>query len=95
MELLKTTGVVIRQTKVKENDLIITIFTKDFGVIRAAAKGARGFKNQRAAGTSLFAYSEFVLLPGKDLYRVQSCDLIESFYSLTSNVWLLPPILQI
>lgn len=86
MELLKTTGVVIRQTKVKENDLIITIFTKDFGVIRAAAKGARGFKNQRAAGTSLFAYSEFVLLPGKDLYRVQSCDLIESFYSLTSNI---------
>ena len=86
MELLKTTGVVIRQTKVKDNDLIITIFTKDFGVIRAAAKGARGFKNQRAAGTSLFAYSEFVLLPGKDLYRVQSCDLIESFYSLTTNI---------
>lgn len=86
MELLKTTGVVIRQTKVKDNDLIITIFTKDFGVIRASARGARGFKNQRAAGTSLFAYSEFVLMPGKELYRVQSCDLIESFYSLTSNI---------
>ena len=86
MELLKTTGVVIRQTKVTDNDLIITIFTKDFGVIRASARGARGFKNQRAAGTALFAYSEFVLAPGRDLYRVQSCDLIESFYSLTSNI---------
>ena len=86
MELLKTTGVVIRQTKVKDNDLIITIFTKDFGVIRASARGARGFKNQRAAGTSLFAYSEFVLMPGRYLYRVQSCDLIESFYSLTTNI---------
>lgn len=86
MELLKTTGVVIRQTKVKDNDLIITLFTKDFGVIRAAARGARGFKNQRAAGTSLFAYSEFVLCPGRELYRVQSCELLESFYSLTSNI---------
>ncbi len=86
MEHLKTTGVVIRQTKVKDNDLIITIFTKDFGVIKASARGARGFKNQRAAGTSLFAYSEFILLPGKELYRVQSCELLESFYSLTSNI---------
>ena len=86
MELLKTTGVVIRQTKVKDNDLIITIFTKDFGVIRASARGARGFKNQRAAGTALFAYSEFILCPGRELYRVQSCELLESFYSLTSNI---------
>lgn len=86
MELLKTSGVVIRQTKVKDNDLIITIFTKDLGVIKASARGARGFKNQRAAGTSLFAYSEFVLLPGRELYRVQSCELLESFYSLTQNI---------
>lgn len=86
MEILKTTGVVIRQTKVKENDLMLTLFTKDFGVIRASARGARGFKNQRAAGTALFAYSEFVLCPSNEVYRVQSCELLESFYSLTSNI---------
>lgn len=86
MELLKTNGVVIRQTRVKDNDLILTIFTRDFGVIKASARGAKGFKNKLSAGTSLFAYSEFVLCPGREMYRVNSCELLESFYSLTSNI---------
>ncbi len=86
MELIKTSGVVIRQTKVKENDLMLTIFTKDLGVIRASARGARGFKNKLSAGTALFAYSEFVLYPGRELYKVNSCELLESFYSLTGNI---------
>ncbi len=86
MEIIKTSGVVIRRTKVKDNDLMLTIFTKDLGVIRASARGARGFKNKLAAGTALFAYSEFLLYPGKELYKVNSCELLESFYSLTSNI---------
>jgi len=55
-------------------------------VIRASARGARGFKNRLSAGTALFAYSEFLLYPGRELYKVNSCDLIESFYSLTTNI---------
>ncbi|MBR5236581.1 MAG: DNA repair protein RecO [Clostridia bacterium] len=86
MELIKTSGVVIRRTKVKDNDLMLTIFTKDLGVIRASARGASGFKNRLTAGTALFAYSEFVLYPGRELYKVNSCELIESFYSLTANI---------
>ncbi len=86
MELVKTNGVVIRQTRVKDNDVILTLFTQDFGVIQASARGAKGFKNKMAAATSLFAYSEFVLCPGREMYRINSCELIESFYSLTSNI---------
>lgn len=86
MDLIKTSGVVIRQTKVKDNDLMLTIFTKDLGVIRASARGARGFKNKLSAGCSLFAFSEFLLYPGKEVYKVNSAELIESFYSLTSNI---------
>ena len=86
MDVIKTSGVVIRRTKVKDNDLMLTIFTKDMGVIRASARGARGFKNKLSAGTALFAYSEFLLYPGRELYKVNSCELIESFYSLTSNI---------
>jgi len=86
MELVKTCGVVIRRTKVKDNDLMLTIFTKDLGVIRATARGACGFKNKLAAGTALFAYSEFLLYPGREIYKVNSCELLESFYSLTANI---------
>jgi len=86
MELIKTSGVVIKRTQVKDNDLILTLFTKDLGVIKASARSARGFKNRLAAGTALFAYSEFVLYPGREMYKVNSCELIESFYSLTTNI---------
>ncbi|MBR6729150.1 MAG: DNA repair protein RecO [Clostridia bacterium] len=86
MELIKTTGVVIKRTQVKDNDLILTLFTKDLGVVQASARGARGFKNRLSAGTALFAYSEFVLYPGREMYKVNGCELIESFYSLTTNI---------
>ncbi len=86
MEPIKTSGVIIKRTQVKDNDLIVTIFTKDLGVISASVRGAKGFKNRLSAPTSLFAYSEFVLLPGRSMYKINSCELIESFYSLTSNI---------
>lgn len=86
MELIKTKGVVIKRTKTRDNDLILTLFTKDLGVIQASARGACGFKNRLSAGTSLFAYSEFILYPGRSMYKVNGCELLESFYSLTGNI---------
>lgn len=86
MEYIKTTGVVLKRKTVKEGDAIISVLTSDMGVICAFVKGAKNYKNRNSQGSNPFCYSEFVLSPGRDMYRVNSCLLLESFYNLSTNI---------
>lgn len=86
MALIKVNGVVLKRTAVGDNDVILTVFTSELGVVKASAKGVKSYKNKFSAGTALFSYSEFILLKGKDIYRVRSCELLESFYNLSTNI---------
>lgn len=86
MEYIKTTGVVLRRKIIKEGDAIISVLTPELGVITAFVKGAKNYKNRNSQGSSPFSYSEFVLSAGKDMYKVKSCVLLESFYNLSTNI---------
>ena len=87
MELLKTEGVVLRRTNVGDNDVILTIFTADKGVLQASARGVKSLKSRLAAGCALFTYGEFVLgSSGKGMHYVRSCEPKESFYNLATNI---------
>lgn len=86
MEYIKTMGVVLKRQTVKEGDAVISILTADSGVIKAYVKGAKNYKNRNSAGSAPFSYSEFVLSPGRDMYRVNSCLLSDSFYNLSTNI---------
>lgn len=85
--VLKTEGLVLRQTKYDDWDKILTIFTRNNGKIQAIAKGARRPKGSLIAGTQVFAYSEFLLYRGKNLYQVNQADIIESFFSLRDDLY--------
>lgn len=86
MELIKTEGVVLRRTNVGDNDVILTIFTAQRGVLQASARGVKSLKSRLAAGSALFTYGEFVLRPGRSMYSVASCEPKESFYNLAANI---------
>lgn len=86
MGFVKTKGVILREVNVGEADKILTIFSKNKGKISGAAKGARRPKSRLIAGTQLFCYSEFVLFKGKDLYSINSCDVIEPFYEIREDL---------
>jgi len=86
MEYIKTTGVVLKRKIIKEGDAIISVLTPDMGVITAFVKGAKNYKNRNSQGSAPFCYSEFVICPGHDMYRVTSCVLLESFYNLSTNI---------
>ncbi|MBB6217914.1 DNA repair protein RecO (recombination protein O) [Anaerosolibacter carboniphilus] len=84
--LCKTDGVVLKQTKFGEGDLILTLFTKKMGKVQAVAKGVRRSRGKFTGSTQLFAYGEFVLFKGRDLYQVSQVDLKESFYQLREDI---------
>ena len=55
MVIVNTQGIVLRAVKYKENDLILTIFTRKLGKISAIAKGARRTKSALLSSCQVFA----------------------------------------
>lgn len=83
---LQTQGLIIKETNVGENDKLIVILTRENGIVRAFADGARRMKGKNASATSLFCYADFILFKGKDTYKVNEIIPKELFFNLRYNL---------
>ena len=61
MIVLNTQGIVLKSVTYKENDLILTIFTRKLGKISAIARGAKKSKSSLLSSSQIFAYANFTL----------------------------------
>ena len=86
MESIQVNGLVLRQVNYGEADRILTVFTKEEGIIPVMAKGVRKYKSHQRAAASLFCYGEFNLHPGKNMYSMRGSKLINSFYSISQSI---------
>ena len=86
MVIVNTQGIVLRAVKYKENDLILTIFTRKLGKISAIAKGARRTKSALLSSCQVFAYSTFTLKKQGSMYSVTQTEIIKSFYEISYNL---------
>ncbi len=84
--LTEVTGLVIKSADIGESDRLITVYTKEEGVISALVKGAKSLKNKNMAATQLFCYSSFVLYKKNDKFWVRESELIESFFGIRSSI---------
>ncbi len=83
---ITTDGLVLRENSVKENDRIITVLTRDCGVLHAYSVGARKVKSKKNASTSLLAYSKFSFSGNEDKLRVDDAVPIEMFFELRGDI---------
>ncbi len=81
-----TQGLVIKEMNVGESDRLVTLFTRDLGLIRAFAAGAKNIKSKKAAATSLLTYSSFTILNKKDSYRIYEASPISQFFAVGSDI---------
>lgn len=86
MVIVNTQGIVLRAVKYKENDLILTIFTRKLGKVSAIAKGARRTKSALLSSCQPFAYSNFTLKKQNTMYRVSQSEIIKSFYEISYDL---------
>ncbi|HHW49521.1 MAG TPA: DNA repair protein RecO [Clostridiaceae bacterium] len=86
MSFLKTKGIIIKEVNIGEADKIVTIFTKSNGKISASARGARRPRSKLVAGTQFLCYSDFVLFKGREMYSINSCEVIEPFYEIRNDI---------
>ncbi|WP_139376072.1 DNA repair protein RecO [Clostridium oryzae] len=86
MTALKCKGIVIKTMDYKENDKILWIFTDKFGKISVIAKGAKKSKNRLFNLCLTFCFSELVLYKGKNMYRINEGNIIESFQGFLNDL---------
>jgi len=86
MSFLKTEGIVVKEVSTGEADKIITILTRGQGRLSALVKGGRRPRSRLSAGSQVLCYGDFVLYKGRELYSVNSCEVIEPFYEIRNDV---------
>ena len=83
---LNTDGLIIREQQTGDYDRLVTILTRDYGVIRAFANGAKRIKSRSQSATQLFAYGNFSIYRGRDAYSIDEAQPREIFFGLRSNI---------
>ena len=71
---------------VGENDRLVTLFTRDYGRIRAFAAGAQSINSKKGTATSLLTYSSFTILKKKDTYKIYEATPIRLFFGAGSEI---------
>jgi DNA repair protein RecO (recombination protein O) len=83
----QTQGIILKQTKLGEFDKIITIYTPEFGKLRAVAKGACRPKSKLGGNVEPLTYSSMLLAKGRNLDIITQSQTINGFLALKSDLW--------
>ena len=83
----KVKGIVIKEIQYGESNKMLSIFTRELGIIRASMYGAKSIKSGKSAVGQFLGYSEFQLSEGKGgVYTVTSGTLEEGFFPISEDI---------
>lgn len=86
MGLIKTTGIILLENNMGDFDKMVSVLTPDIGKIGCAAKGARRPKSSLLAGTQFLSFSNLIIYKGASSYSINSCEPIEVFYNIRTDL---------
>ena len=82
---IKTKGLVIRETRIKEADKLLCLITSDRGKITVKARGALRKGSRISPSCQLFCYSDFTLFEGKNTITINEAEPISMFLGLRKS----------
>lgn len=86
MASVKLNGIVIAESNMGDYDKMLTVLTPNYGKISCIAKGARKQHSALLAGTQLFCFGEYLMYKGTNTYHINSCETIEIFYNIRTDL---------
>ena len=86
MATIKVKGIILSENNMGDYDKMWTMLTPNLGKISCSAKGARRPKSALLAGTQLFCFGEFLVYQGTTTYHINSCETIEMFYKIRTDL---------
>jgi len=83
----QTQAIIIKQTKLGEADKILTIYTPEFGKLKAVAKGTCRPGSKFGGNVEPLTHSLMMLARGRNLDIVTQSQTIDGFLTLKSDLW--------
>lgn len=86
MGTVKMSGIIISENNLGDYDKMLTMLTPGLGKISCVAKGARRPKSALLAGTQFLCFGEYIMYKGANTYNINSCEIIEVFYNIRTDL---------
>jgi|GEM_PF-744510 len=82
----KATGINLKTQAMGESDRIVTVLTKELGLIRAIAPGARKHKSSLSGRSDIFVVNELLIVTGRSLDRITQAQTIKTYPRLAKDL---------
>ncbi|WP_287128512.1 DNA repair protein RecO [Candidatus Cyanaurora vandensis] len=82
----RATGINLKRQPLGEADLLLTIFTREQGLLKAVAKGARKARAKMGGRLDLFVVNDLQLYSGRSLDQVVQAETLHSFNRLSRDL---------
>ncbi|MEQ1645716.1 MAG: DNA repair protein RecO, partial [Pyrinomonadaceae bacterium] len=87
MSLIETESIILRSYNLAEADKIVVLLTRDHGIVRGVAKGAKRLKSKFGSGLEPFSFvnSTYFEKDTSDLVSIQKIEIDESNFAAASD----------
>lgn len=82
----QATGIVLKGMPLGEADRLVTILTREYGVIRAVVPGARKHKSRLRGRSELFVVNQLLIAKGRSLDKVTQAETLNSYRGLSKDL---------
>lgn len=82
----KSNGIIIKQSDFGDGDRMLSVFTEDFGIIKAVGRGAGKTKGGASSSSQFLCYGEFQFYSGGEIWNINSFTPKEDFSPLQYDI---------
>ncbi|MEO1623246.1 MAG: DNA repair protein RecO, partial [Cyanobacteria bacterium J06632_3] len=82
----KATGINLKGMPMGESDRLVTVLTKEYGLVRAIAPGARKHKSRLSGRSGLFVVNDLFFSKGKSIDKLIQAETVRSFPGLSKDL---------
>ena len=86
MKIIKTEGIILKKKEINEADVIITIFTKNFGKIDSIIHGIRKSKRREKNVINAMNVSEISMYQKNSYYTIKDMELKKTFLEISKDI---------
>ncbi len=82
----KATGINLKTQALGESDKIVTILTREFGLIRAVAPGSRKHNSSLGGRSGMFVVNELLIAKGRSLDKITQAQTLKTYPGLAKDL---------
>ncbi|BAZ39891.1 hypothetical protein NIES4101_58480 [Calothrix sp. NIES-4101] len=82
----KATGINLKAQAFGEADRLVTILTREYGLVTAIAPGARKHNSSLGGRTAMFVVNEVLIAKGRSLDKITQANTVKSYPGLAKNL---------